>query len=345
MTRPSAHRLPVRRSLGAGLAVLTVVALGACGSTGDYPATVVPSTSTTSATAAPVTAAPTCSPSAVTSYAPVAAITPATQAAAIAALPPLASQKTRTYLTVGISADSLLLGSRNPLTGQIEGFDIDMAKAVAKALFGDESKIRLVVITSADRIPALQSGRVDMVARAFSMTCARWKDIAFSAEYYQAGLKLLVPDDTAGRKVTGFAQLTGQKVCAPTGTSTLAKVQEQSGVEAVGAPTHTACLVLFQQGKVDAIAGDDTVLAGLAAQDPYAFVPKISNGVPPTGTALTSEPYGLGIKKGSVALVAFTNKVLADMKADGRWKASYDKWFAAPLGPAPAPPAAVYGRS
>ena len=57
----------------------------------------------------------------------------------------------------------------------------------------------------------------------------------------------------------------------------------------MGSDTHTGCLVLFQQGKVDAITGDDTILAGLAAQDPYAFVVK--------APAFTSEPYGLGISK------------------------------------------------
>ena len=86
---------------------------------------------------------------------------------------------------------------------------------------------------------------------------------------------------------------------------------------------------------MDAITGDDTVLAGLAAQDPYAQV---------VGTAFTAEPYGLGVNAKNVDLVQFVNGVLARAKADGRWAAAYDRWLAGALGPAPAPPAPVYGR-
>lgn len=334
--RPMTPHPPARRAPLAAVALAAVsVLLAGCGSGGDYPATQVPAPATPSTTSAPPAAAATCTPDALTSYAPLATLDRG-------AVPPAIIS--RGSLRVGVSADSQLLGANNPLTNVIEGFDIDMAKAVAKAIFGDENKIQLVVISAADRIPALQETtkdgksvppRVDMVARNMTMTCGRWKDIAFSAEYYQSGLKILVPDDAAGRKITSFSQLKGKKVCAPTGTSTIDFIEKQ-GVVPVGAPTHTGCLVLFQQGKVDAIAGDDTVLAGLVAQDPYAYVPKIK--------ALTSEPYGLGFNKVDVGLVKFTNTLLDQMKADGRWKAIYDKWFAGPLGPAPAPPVSKYGR-
>jgi polar amino acid transport system substrate-binding protein len=63
------------------------------------------------------------------------------------------------------------------------------------------------------------------------------------------------------------------------------------------------------------------------------------------GPRFTSEPYGLGISKAHPDFVAFVNKVLEDVKADGRWKASYNRWLADSLGPAPAPPTPVYGRT
>ncbi|MEO9153471.1 MAG: glutamate ABC transporter substrate-binding protein [Lapillicoccus sp.] len=321
-------RRSTRRRATAAATLLAVASLllGACGS-GDYPPTQVPTTTATSPATPPPPASAVCSPDALTSYAPLASLDTAQVPAAI---------RERGYLRVGVSADSQLLGARNPLTNTIEGFDIDFAKAVAKAIFNDENKIQLIVISSADRIPKLKDNTVDMVARNMSMTCGRWNDIAFSAEYYQSGLKLLVPDNEAGRKISSFAQLKGKKVCAPTGTSTIDFIETQ-GVVPVGAATHTGCLVLFQQSKVDAIAGDDTVLAGLVAQDPYAYVPKIA--------ALTSEPYGLGFNKADIGFVRFTNTLLDQMKADGRWKAIYDKWFAGPLGAAPAPPVSKYGRT
>ena len=98
----------------------------------------------------------------------------------------------RGRLIAGVSADTYLLGSRNPLNGKIEGFDIDMVKAVSKAIFGDENKYELKVITAADRIPALEDDDVDIVARNMTINCDRWTQIAFSSEYYRSGQKILV---------------------------------------------------------------------------------------------------------------------------------------------------------
>jgi polar amino acid transport system substrate-binding protein len=318
-----------RRVAAAAAALTGALLLAACGAAG-YPATVVPAatSSTTASGSAAATTTPAACSNATQSYDPLPALTGAT---ADAALQPI---KARGYLRAGVSADSLLLGSRNPVTGQIEGFDIDVVHAIAQAMFGDPSKVQLVVIQSADRIPVLQKDTVDVVVRNMSMTCSRWNDIAFSAEYFQSGLKILV---RKGSDATSLAALTGKKVCAPNSTSTMDVVRATPGVQAVGAATHTGCLVLFQQGEVDAIAGDDTVLAGLAAQDPYAYVPPIA--------PLTSEPYGVGIRKDRVDLVRYVNKVLEQWKADGRWTESYDTWFAKALGPAPQPPTPVYGRA
>jgi len=247
----------------------------------------------------------------------------------------MARIKARGRLVAGVSADTYLLGSRDPLSGQIQGFDIDMVKAVTKAIFGDEDRYQLRVITAADRIPLLEKGEVDLVARNMTITCDRWRQIAFSSEYYRAGQKVLV---RRGSKATSLAQLAGQRVCAPRSTSsmdTLRRVAPKA--VAVGSDSHTGCLVLFQQGQVDAITGDDTVLAGLAAQDPYAVVPD--------QRAITAEPYGLGMNADDVDLVRFVNARLAQMRTDGEWTRIYDRWLSGPLGKAPAPPTARYGRT
>ncbi len=310
-----------------GISVLVLVA--ACGS-GRYADTVLPTASaTTTAGAAPTPApsAPACS-NATQSYDPLPSLPPASQFTGR-----LAQIRDRGYLIAGVSADTQLLGARNPLTGQIEGFDIDFVSQVAKAIFGDPSKVQLVVITAADRIPVLQSRTVDIVVRAMTMTCARWNDIAFSSVYYQAGQKILVPK---GSTATTLNDLSGKKVCAPAGTSSMAKLAELPSVIAVAADTHTGCLALFQQSAVDAITGDDTVLAGLVDQDPYAFVPP--------GPPITSEPYGIGFNKDDRGFVQYINRVLGDMRSDGRWQSSYARWLQPALGPA-APPAATYGRT
>ena len=246
----------------------------------------------------------------------------------------------RGRLIAGVSADTLLLGARNPVSGQIEGFDIDMLRGVSQAIFDDPNKVELRVITAAERLPALQDGSVDIVARNMTITCKRWEDIAFSSEYYRSGQKVLVrlgEKTESGGSVKSIQDLAGKKVCAPNGSTSMEKLRTFEGVEAVGADTHTGCLVLFQQGAVDAITGDDTVLAGLAAQDPYADVVQ--------APAFTAEPYGLGVNQANVDFVRFVNGVLEDMRADGRWTKSYNTWLADSLGKAPVPPEPVYGRT
>lgn len=321
-----------RAALVAAGASVVGLLLAACGGV-TYADTPVPSPRPTPATAGSTAPATTgCEPAATASYAPLPSTDPAQLPAAV---------RQRGTLRVGISADTLLMSARNPFTNDIEGFDIGVAEEVAKAMYpGSDEALTEVVITSADRIPALTDKRVDMVARTLSMTCDRWKQIAFSAEYYQAGLELLV---RKGTTATTFAALAAsrdaldKKVCAPTGTTTYAKVASEAGITPVGAATHTACLVLFQSGQVGAIAGDDTVLAGLAAQDPYAYVP-------PGQTAQTTEPYGLGFRSDDVTTVRFANAVVDAMKKDGRWQALYDRWLKPRLGPA-SPPASTYGRA
>lgn len=246
--------------------------------------------------------------------------------------------QSRGRLIVGVSADSYLLGSANPLDGnRIEGFDIDLVDAVAEAIFGTAAgHVEFRVITAADRIPVLQDETVDMVARNMSITCDRWTDIAFSTEYYQAGQKVLVPKGSPAD--TDLEALAGTRVCAPAGTTSMVNLEKiQPDAEPVSAGTHTGCLVLFQNGEVDAITGDDTVLAGLAAQDPYAYVP-------PNQKAVSAEHYGLGFNSGDKDLVQFVNAVLEDYRRDGRWEQSYQRWFGSTLGGSPSPPTPQYGR-
>ena len=340
MSRMPRTRLPL---WAAGTTLL--LSLAACGA-GGYAQTPLSPTPTAAATtsAAPTTAAPTpaaskCNP-VPAGFNPLQTYDPLPSLPASGALTGrLAEIRARGYLIAGVSADTLLMAARNPLTGQIEGFDIDLVHEIAKAILGDAAKVQLVVITAGQRQSFLVNRTVDIVVRNMTMNCARWLDwpIAFSAEYYHSGQKVLVRKGSTATSLDDLAAAKA-KVCAPTGTTSLAKLQEfvAKGVVPVTADTHTGCLLHFQQAKVDAITGDDTVLAGLATQDPYAVVP--------AQTAITAEPYGVGFNSEDKVFVQYVNRLLETMKADGRWKASYDRWLAPSLGDAPTPPAAVYGR-
>jgi polar amino acid transport system substrate-binding protein len=334
-----------RRRFASALATVTAtLLLGACSAAGDYATTPVPKRSATpSPSAATAPAPPATGGTDITtanclrSYAPDETLPAPRDMPAGSYMDKI--QK-RGRLIAGVSADTLLLGARNPISGQIEGFDIDLLHAVSQAIFGDPDRIELRVVTAAQRLPVLQDKSVDIVARNMTINCVRWKDIAFSGEYYRSGQKVLVrlgEKTKSGGRITGMQDLQGKRVCAPNGSTSMEKLRTFKGLEAVGADAHTGCLVLFQEGRVDAITGDDTVLAGLAAQDPYAEVVQ--------APAFTAEPYGLGVNKANVDFVRFVNRVVENMKSDGRWASSYKRWLADALGPAPAPPHAVYGRT
>jgi polar amino acid transport system substrate-binding protein len=236
----------------------------------------------------------------------------------------------RGKLVAGVSQDTLLFGYLNPFTNQLEGFDIDLVKQVARAIFGDDSHIEFRVITPAQRIPLLQNGSVDLVARTFTINCARWKQVAFSTAYYNAGQRILVPNDSP---VRGLEDLGGKKVCAPAGTTSIDNLAKApSHPVPVAVPDQTDCLVRLQQGQVDAVSIDDVVLQGLAAQDPSLKL---------VGPKFTTEPYGIAINPAHADFVRFVNAVLERIRADGTWKDIYTRWLGR-FGPAPTPPAATY---
>jgi len=240
----------------------------------------------------------------------------------------MAAIRARGYLIAGVDVNEYHLGFLNPLTGHIEGLDIDLAHAVAKAIFGDPGKIEFKAISDADRIPYLRSGAVDIVAHSMTITCARLQLVDFSTVYLNGGQRVLVAKDSP---VRGIGDLGGQKVCATKGSTSIANV--------AAAPSHpipvtalywTDCLVLLQQGDVAAISTDESILEGLAAQDPAVKV---------VGPKFTSEPHGLAISQQHPDFVRFVNAVLDQMRGDGSWAASYARWIGTPV---PAPPPARY---
>jgi len=169
-----------------------------------------------------------------------------------------------------------------------------------------------------------------MVVRASSMTCARWKQVSFSTQYYQAEQRLLVRRNSTVRSLN---DLGGKKVCAATDSTDLAVVAAATSKPLpVGAPEVVDCLVMLQQGQVDAISNDDALLLGLLAQDPNTQL---------VGPSLDHEAYGIMMARDATDLVRFVNGVLAGMREDGSLSALYRHWLAS-LGTPPPVPVARY---
>jgi len=245
----------------------------------------------------------------------------------------MAEIQARGRLIVGVADDTLLFGFLNPLTNRIEGFDIDMAREVARAIFGDPDAVELRAIAYSQRVPVLVEGSVDLVANTFTVNCARDQLIDFSTVYYKAGQKVLVRNDSPAARIQDLA---GGRVCAAAGSTSIENVRAimtTPPIVAVEVEDQTDCLVAFQQGRVDAISTDDTILAGLAAQDPYARI---------LPDFISEEPYGLGTSQAHPEFTAFVNGRLDQIRADGTWARIYNQWLGELFGPAPAPPAPTY---
>ncbi|WP_245745766.1 glutamate ABC transporter substrate-binding protein [Nocardia altamirensis] len=243
---------------------------------------------------------------------------------------PMAAIAARGTLRVGVDQNTYLFGFRNPATGRLEGFDIDIAREIARDLFGDPDKIELRSVNAAERIPALRDGKVDMIVRTFSATCERRREVDFSAVYYRAAQRILAPADSG---IAASADLAGKRVCVARGTTAagpLFRMPQRPTV--LGVANWTDCLVALQQGNVDAISGDDPILFGLVAQDRTLRV---------VGEPIGLGAYAVGVPKGSAELVRFVNGVLERLRTDGGWQRIYTDRLAA-LGPSPGPPIPRY---
>jgi polar amino acid transport system substrate-binding protein len=240
----------------------------------------------------------------------------------------MARIRARGHLIAGVSQSSYHFGFLNPLDGKIEGFDIDMVHAIAKAIFGNPNKIEFRAISDKQRSQEVESGAVDIVAETMTINCKRLLQTDFSTVYFEAGQQVLVLKNS---RVKSLADLGGKKVCATAGSTSIANIKAApSHPIPVAVTNFTDCLVLLQQGDVAAISTDNSILDGLKAQDPWTKI---------VGPVFTSEPYGLAISQQHPDFVRFVNAVLQQLRTDGQWTADYRHWVGTPV---PAPPPARY---
>jgi putative glutamine transport system substrate-binding protein len=224
-------------------------------------------------------------------------------------------------LRVGVKYDAPPFGQLDPRTSQVTGFDIDVARAIAKTILGDENKVQLVQVTSANRIPQLMNGNIDLVIATMTITQDRMQQIDFSNVYYVAGQSLLVKTNSA---VKTYHDLAGKSVCTITGSTpeqTIRRVAPTATV--VILDDYPQCFTALRGGRVDAVTTDNILLIGLQQQDPANY--KL------TGGLFSFEPYGIGIAKGNAALDAAVNATLARIGNDGTYAKIHSTWLKGPL--------------
>lgn len=250
------------------------------------------------------------------------------------ALPPgsaLADIVARGRLVVGVDQRKFLIGYRNPQTGALEGSDIDVVRMIAEALFGSPELVQYIVLDVADRVPAIQEKRVDLVVNSFAVTCERQRSVEFSVPYIRASARLLVP---VGSGVAEVEDLAGGTVCTSRGSTTEAVLKQLPlGLDVLTRSNLADCMVDLHQGRAGAVASDEVLLAGLAAQDPQTEV---------VGPSLLATDYAVGASPEAPDLVRFVNAVLEQARTDGTLAASAQRWLAGAIDPVPEPPAPLY---
>ncbi|MEW2633610.1 glutamate ABC transporter substrate-binding protein [Streptomyces sp. NPDC048389] len=214
-------------------------------------------------------------------------------------------------ITVGIKYDQPGLGLKTP-DGSFTGFDVDVAKYVAKELGYEEGDIEFKETKSADRETALARGDVDFIAATYSITDERAKKVDFAGPYLLAHQDLLIRADD---NVTKGDDLNGKKLCSVTGSTSAQNVKNDFAKDAQLKEygTYSQCLGALQSGQVDALTTDDSILAGYAAQEQYKGKFKLA------GLELSNENYGIGVKKGEKEMVDKINAALEKMVQDKSW--------------------------
>lgn len=213
-------------------------------------------------------------------------------------------------IRIGIKFDQPGLGFKK--SGTYVGFDVDMAKYVAKKLGYSEDEIVWKEAPSKQREAMLQNGDVDMILATYSITDERKNAVSFAGPYFVAGQDLLVRKDD--HSINGPEDLNGKRLCSVTGSTSAATVKEKfaSEVQLMEQPGYAECATALFSGIVDAVTTDDIILAGLASA---------SRGkLRVVGKPFTQEYYGVGIKKGDTALAKKINAAITEMIKDGSWE-------------------------
>lgn len=225
--------------------------------------------------------------------------------------------KKRGKLLAGVKYDTKLFGLKDPATNKVEGFDIDMAKAIAKKVLGDENKVELVEVTSKTRIPMLKNGDIDIIIATMTITEERKQEVDFTDVYFKAGQSLLVKKDSPIKSIADLKK--GTKVLTAKGSTSATNIRQKApDATVLEFDNYQDAFTALKAGQGDALTTDNAILYGMTKQDPnYAVV----------GGTFTDEPYGMAIKKGDAGFVKLVNDLMKEMKTSGEYDKMYEKWI------------------
>jgi glutamate/aspartate transport system substrate-binding protein len=211
------------------------------------------------------------------------------------------------------------------------GFEIcnRIVEEVKKATGRADLKLNLQAVTSANRIPLLQNGTIDIECGSTTNNAERGKQVAFATNYFYTGTRFLVKSTSPVKKIEDLA---GKNVVSTTGTTNYKIMrglndEKKLGFELLGAKDHAESALMVQTGRAEAFAMDDILLYGLRAssQNPAELAV--------VGEAIQVEPYAIMVRKDDPAFKGLVDGVIAGLMKSGEFEKLYKKWFQSPIPP------------
>ena len=219
----------------------------------------------------------------------------------------------RGVVRIGVKADTRPFGYR--LGGQLTGFDIDIATAVAQQLGIEE--VRLVPVTSATRMDALLGGQVDMVVASMTASRSRDRTVDFSIPYFEDGQGLLVQQ---GSDIGSYLDLDGRLVGAVKGSTSSDNIATVApGATVVEFSDYQKLERSLRAGTVDAVTTDTVILVGMARASGGDLVL--------AGGPFTVEPSGIAVRENDSDWRDAINEALQALWENGQYQAIYQTWF------------------
>jgi polar amino acid transport system substrate-binding protein len=207
-------------------------------------------------------------------------------------------------IRVGVACDYPPFGYTN-IEGKNAGYDADVARSLAAYAFGDDSKVSFTCVTPQNRIPYLETNKIDLIISTLGYTKERDQTIDYSTPYFTSGAKLLVPADS---NITGWNDIKGKPVTTKTGTTSstfLANCYSDS--DQLLLDSTSDAVKAMKAGRAVAFAEDSTLLLGLTLNDDSLKV---------VGEDKAETPWGIGIRQGDEASKKWVDAALANLQRE-----------------------------
>lgn len=221
-------------------------------------------------------------------------------------------------ITWGVKADTRLFGLEIIRTGKLEGFEIDLAKAMTKEILGPNGKAVFIPVTSSTRVPLLKNGNIDAIMATMTITPEREKQVDFTKSYFDAGQSLLVKKGSPIKNIQDLNK-PGKVILGVSGSNSVKNVAKYAPkARVLQLSDYAQAMTALKSKQGDALTTDNGILYGMASENP---------GYEVVGGNFTKEPYGIAVNKNQAPFRNKLNWALERLEKNGTYNRLLLKWF------------------